>query len=126
MVCQKLFLSMSDVAETLNQDDEFRRLWQEIDQSLSQNVVSALYQSAMKGSVTAQTFWLKHHPPPGWCGHSDKQDTNEKQNFEDLSDEELLELAGTLGLDPPSEFENRTESTDDEKKSGDLSSDHSN
>jgi len=39
MVCQKLFLSMSDVAETLNQDDEFRRRWQEIDETLSQNVL---------------------------------------------------------------------------------------
>jgi hypothetical protein len=126
MVCQKLFLSMSDVAETLNQDDEFRRRWQEIDETLSQNVVSALYQSAMKGSVTAQTFWLKHHPPPGWCGNSNKQDDNEKQNFEDLSDEELLELAGTLGLDPPPEFESRTEPSSDEEKSNGISSDDSN
>lgn len=124
MVCQRLFLSMHDVAETLNHDEDFRQRWQEIDESLSQNVVSALYQSAMNGSVTAQTFWLKHHPPPGWCGHPSEQESEkEQQSFEALSDEELLELAGTLGLDPPPELADRDESPGDEEETDDLPQD---
>ena len=124
MACQKLLLSMHDVAETLNHDDDFRRRWQEIDQSLSQNVVSALYQSAMNGSVTAQTFWLKHHPPPGWCGNPSPLKTDEDQkSFEALTDDELVELAGTLGMDPPPELAEGTETPGDEEEPGDLPTD---
>ena len=47
-------------------DPDFQSRLTRSQQTLSQNVAAALYRSAMEGSVAAQTFYLRHLPPPEW------------------------------------------------------------
>lgn len=78
--------------QTLAEDTPFRGEVERLRDLLSQNVVAALYQSAMKGSVPAQTFWLRNHPPLDWKDAEDSADPETDSEFARLSDDEFLDL----------------------------------
>lgn len=63
---------------------------------LSQNVAAALYRKAMEGSVAAQTFYLRHLPPPEWPQPAASDDASPLQQ---LSDDELADLCRAHGID---------------------------
>ncbi|MBX3439647.1 MAG: hypothetical protein KF861_19315, partial [Planctomycetaceae bacterium] len=64
--CGQIGMSVLDVLATIEQDEAFRLRLEQVNVLLSQNVAAALYRSAMEGSVSAQTFFLKNQPPPNW------------------------------------------------------------
>lgn len=99
LACRQLGLPLSAFEEALQRDEKFRRRAGEIETALGQNVVAALYRSAMEGSVTAQTFWLKHRPPAGWKPE-DRERPADQEPLQRMTDHELIELARTLGVDP--------------------------
>jgi hypothetical protein len=57
--CEKLGVALEAVSVTLDADERFRKRINRIEQSLSENVKSALYRTAMKGNPSAQSQWLK-------------------------------------------------------------------
>ena len=85
--CYQLGLNLMMVAATIEADETFRNLLARVNQLLSQNVAAALYRSAMEGSVSAQTFFLKNKPPPEWP-HTAPDDPASEHH---LSDDELIE-----------------------------------
>lgn len=99
LACRQLGVAYRAFTLTLKQDPDFRRQIDEVNASLGQNVVAALYRSAMEGSVTAQTFWLKHRPPAEWSA-DEQERTVDQETLQRMTDEELLERARTMGVDP--------------------------
>lgn len=98
--CAQLGLSADDFHLWLA-DDFFREQLERSQHLLSRNVAAALYRSAMEGSVSAQTFYLKHLPPPEWPSTADTPVPAD--NLDTLPDDELLDRCRSLGLDlPPS------------------------
>ncbi len=97
--CLRLNVSFDRLYRTLEADPEFRRRWDELLEMLSQNVAAALYQTALKGNVTAQTFFLRSLPPRDWTAVSSAASPDD--DLSQLSDEELerriraLEPSGT-------------------------------
>ncbi|HWL08701.1 MAG TPA: hypothetical protein VNQ76_09860 [Planctomicrobium sp.] len=85
--CQQLGFDLSMVAATMEQNDQFRAILTRVQELLSQNVAAALYRSAMEGSVSAQTFYLKNRPPPEWPTQ-DEETTS--ASLESLTDDELI------------------------------------
>ncbi|MCH5374967.1 MAG: hypothetical protein JJ992_13405, partial [Planctomycetes bacterium] len=119
MACRKLHLLLTDANHTRRLDADFAQRWQQIEQALSQNVASALYSSAMKGTASAQTFYLKQQPPPGWDRDANREPLR-GDNFEECTDAELVELARTMGIDPTPEITGGNEPAGDEEISGSL------
>src|SRR5690606_12250978 len=64
--CQQLNVPIRALFRSQTEDVEFQERIEQTRVLLSQNVAAALYRSALEGNVTAQTFWLKACPPPGW------------------------------------------------------------
>ncbi|WP_437185714.1 hypothetical protein SH668x_002829 [Planctomicrobium sp. SH668] len=87
VACQQLGLSLVTVAQSLEANSQFRGLWERVNELLSQNVAAALYRSAMEGSVSAQTFYLKNKPPPEWPSESHSPTTL----ADEITDDELIE-----------------------------------
>ena len=85
--CTQLGISLASVAVTIDADDGFRMLLSRVNELLSQNVAAALYRSAMEGSVSAQTFYLKNRPPPEWPEAVPHHDADP---LDDLTDDELI------------------------------------
>jgi hypothetical protein len=96
--CQRLGLSLDALAAHWAEDEAFRQRVGHTRESLSQNVAAALYRTAMEGSVSAQTFYLKHLPPPEW---PQPNAGGEGDEFDRMSDEELLEFCRTHGIALP-------------------------
>ena len=113
LAAQKLAVDLEVIRETRHQDEEFARRWKAIEIELSENVAAALYQTALKGTASAQTFYLKQKPPPGWQG-ADQAEGGTRDEYEEMNDEELLEQSHARGIDPPPEIAGRTESSGDE------------
>ena len=90
--CQKVGVSITAVLITMDQSAAFRKRMDRVPDLLSQNVAASLYQAAMKGSVTAQTFYLKNLPPPEWVIEDDEAAAPEAQEFENLSLDQLRQL----------------------------------
>ena len=92
--CQQLGCSIHAVLRAIQEDDEFAKRIDQANRLLSQNVAAALYRSAMQGSVSAQTFYLKHRPPPDWPQSERKGEavSAPADGLDDLSDEELAKL----------------------------------
>lgn len=67
IACQEIGVPVAAVLNTLERDRVFPRQMAQVHVLLSQNVLAALYRSALKGSVPAQTLWLKNLPPPEWA-----------------------------------------------------------
>ncbi len=87
--CQKVGVSITAVLVTMDQSLAFRKRMDRVPDLLSQNVAASLYQAAMKGSVTAQTFYLKNLPPPEWVG---EEDECEPRDMKDLTLDQLKQL----------------------------------
>jgi len=85
--CGQLGLSLVTVADVIDRDESFRTLLARVNELLSQNVAAALYRSAMEGSVSAQTFYLKNRPPPEW---PEQADHPLSQPMNELTDDELI------------------------------------
>jgi hypothetical protein len=120
MACRKLDLLLSDANHTRRLNAEFAQRWKEIEQALSQNVASALYNSAIKGTASAQTFYLKQQPPPGWDREANKEPLH-GDNFEECTDAELVKLARKMGADPPPEITGGNEPPGDDEVTGGVS-----
>jgi hypothetical protein len=92
--CAKLRIPRETIRQALDADAALRTRVADVPTILSQNVLAALYQAAVEGNVTAMSFWLKTHPPPGWGDTRD--DAEQPVTFDDilkgLSDDELREL----------------------------------
>ncbi|MGE0378147.1 MAG: hypothetical protein AB7I48_22660 [Planctomycetaceae bacterium] len=99
--CGQLGVSVLDVLATIEQDDAFHRRLEQVNVLLSQNVAAALYRSAMEGSVSAQTFFLKNQPPPNW--QPDESDESADCPLDRMSDDELVAFCRASGIDWPSE-----------------------
>ncbi|MCA9076061.1 MAG: hypothetical protein KDA93_13620 [Planctomycetaceae bacterium] len=97
--CGKVGIAAVDVLRTIEHDEQFREQVDRANVMLSQNVAAALYRSAMEGSVSAQTFFLKNKPPPCWQAEDEAELTREY--LEELSDEEFVDLCRASGLEPP-------------------------
>lgn len=106
--CGKIGITAVDVLKTIDLDETFREQVDRVNLLLSQNVAAALYRSAMEGSVSAQTFFLKNKPPPDWQAEEDTELTREY--LEELSDEEFVDLCRASGLEPPIETPPGTDS----------------
>ncbi len=76
----------------MDQSATFRKRMDRVPDLLSQNVAASLYQAAMKGSVTAQTFYLKNLPPPEWDVEDDEAASPESGEFENLTVDQLRQL----------------------------------
>ncbi|MFV0442375.1 MAG: hypothetical protein ACK5Q5_02255 [Planctomycetaceae bacterium] len=87
--CLQLGLSIDQFQQWVC-DAEFRERLLHSQGVLSQNVAAALYRSAMEGSVSAQTFYLRHLPPPEWP-RLQEDEVSVSPDLAKLSDEELLE-----------------------------------
>ncbi len=85
--CQKLGISITALLVTMEQSPKFRTRATAVSDVLSQNVAAQLYQTAMKGSVTAQTFYLRNQPPPEWP--SEEEDVAASPDLATLSTAEL-------------------------------------
>lgn len=57
--CQNLSVPLDVLWATIDRDDRFVKRCHRILESLNENVRSAIYLSAMKGRVTAQSNWLR-------------------------------------------------------------------
>ncbi len=86
--CQQLAISLPLVAATLENEGTFISLLDRVNQLLSQNVAAALYRSAMEGSVSAQTFYLKNKPPPEWPEQTSHETSSTSD--ENLTNDELI------------------------------------
>lgn len=90
--CQKLGVSVTAVLVTMEQAPKFQQRATAVSDLLSQNVAAQLYQTAMKGSVTAQTFFLKNQPPPEWPSEDAEKGAMNSPAPLDISDERLINL----------------------------------
>ena len=101
--CQKLGISITALLVTMEQSPKFRTRATAVSDVLSQNVAAQLYQTAMKGSVTAQTFYLRNQPPPEWPTEEDEPPpppdlahltTAELETLDAAEEEELKAIKG--------------------------------
>jgi hypothetical protein len=90
VACHKLNLRLAAFWHTLEHDAQFAAELQRVWDTLSFNVVAALYRAAIEGNGPAQQFWLKHRPPPRWAVTAE---TNPADELDTLSDAELLDRA---------------------------------
>jgi hypothetical protein len=102
--CQQLGLSVFSLDRSLEESKDFARGVGTVYDTLSRNVLAALYRAAMEGNVSAQTFWLKCSPPAGW-ERAQKPTGTEAGANDELSDRELVDLARKMGIDVPPEIE---------------------
>ena len=102
---RELGVPVSLFLQAVIEDDEFRAEWEKVNTTLSQNVVAALYRSAMEGKVSAQTYWLKNNPPPGWVPETQEPLSSIDEFFDKLSEEELIDLARAMDINLPPEIE---------------------
>jgi hypothetical protein len=98
-ICVELGVPYSAVLLTLRECLEFRSDHDDAQMLLTENVAAALYRQAMKGSVPAMTLWLRNRPPFGWKDH--EQSEGAADDYERMSDAELLELARAEGVAIP-------------------------
>lgn len=105
--CERLGVSAVDVQATLERDDVFRERHALVERLLHQNVATALYRSAMKNNVSAQTSYLKNQPPP----HRKEREASaaDSSPYEHMSDDEFLAFCRASGISWPSEDEAGTD-----------------
>jgi hypothetical protein len=97
---------MLDQFREWSADPEFQARLTQSQAVLSQNVAAALYRSAMEGSVSAQTFYLKHLPPPEWPA-VEATAPDLPEHLTHLTNAELLELFRTrYAVDPTARLGN--------------------
>ena len=64
--CQHAGFGRSSFYRWLNKSDKNRQKYEEIIDSRTMVVEDSLFNSAVKGSVSAQIFWLKNRNPKRW------------------------------------------------------------
>lgn len=89
--CQSLNVSTDSYFRTIEEVPRFAAAVQRTYDVLAWNVAAALYQAAMKGNISAQTFWLKSRPPADWP-RVDRFDSADPALDPPLSDEQLAQL----------------------------------
>lgn len=89
LACKQMKIPLSVFWKALEHDADFAAQLQSVWDSLSYDVVAALYHSAIKGNAQAQQFWLKHRPPPRWMIASPESFLAD--DLESLTHDELLE-----------------------------------
>jgi hypothetical protein len=90
---------------TYESDPEFRSASDAIPPILHRNVAAALYRAALEGNVSAQTAWLRMWRPVGWDppAANERPDPRGPALLDDLSDDELRQLARVLDVPLPAE-----------------------
>lgn len=96
LICHRFGFSIDELERVSHEDKDFQQRWRRADEQLGLNIASALYQNAMRGSVPAQTFWLKNHPPPGWTEEMVNQLSPELEDLAKRDNEELIEILRSL------------------------------
>lgn len=119
VACQQLGLSLPAFWRTLEGDVAFATALQQLFDTLSHNVLAALYRAAMEGNVTAQQFWLRHRPARAWQAPAVSELTDDPADF---ADAELLERAFAEGADIPPEVASCLSATGRPEESRDLPS----
>jgi len=89
VACRELGLPVDALWHTLRSDADFDARVQQVYETLSHNVVSALYKAAIGGNVTAQRLWLQHRPADLWSLVSEEKAASHAH----LSDQELVDSA---------------------------------
>jgi len=97
--CRKLDLLPGDYAYTLRRDPFFAGLCAFSQLLLTGDVEMSVYATAMKGTAAAQALYLKFHPPPP------SENVMRGDNFEELTEAELFDLAKQMGVPVPPEWE---------------------
>jgi hypothetical protein len=100
--CRQLGLPVENFWHTLHRNASFAAALQQAFDTLSHNVLSVLYQTAMKGNVTAQQFWLKHRPALHWAIPTETAPDDEL--YDALSYAELVDQARQSRLDVDAEI----------------------
>lgn len=132
--CRKLGIAYASYLLTREQDPDFDRDVEIALSAIDQNVAMALYKSAMEGSVTAQTFWLKSRRPEGWDSPREPRQHNRTRSqpspetpqpvtdeeLANLSDRELIERARAEGVELPPEIARRLEQAYRQRRSPDV------
>lgn len=95
VVCGELGVEVDRFWTTCHCDDGFLAAVERAYDALSLNVVSALYRAAIKGSVPAQTFWLRQRKPPLWTPPVE----DDAARLAGMSDAELAEACRAEGVD---------------------------
>jgi hypothetical protein len=92
VACTQLGVMLTVVLDQFRTDNLFRQRFEEVQNLLSQNVAAALYRSAMEGSVSAQTFFLKNRPPQEWNLDADTQPAPAETTSDGLDELTITEL----------------------------------
>lgn len=95
VICGELGVEVDRFWTTCHCDDGFLAAVERAYDALSLNVVSALYRAAIKGSVPAQTFWLRQRKPPLWMPPVE----DDAARLAGMSDAELAEACRAEGVD---------------------------
>lgn len=91
--CQKLEITLDDVAMTFDVEPAFEARCRKIHEALDENVKAALYQSAMKGTVAAQTLWMRLAQTPATSKRSRGEEHVEPLSTAELRERLLREMA---------------------------------
>ena len=100
VVCQNLGLSITSYYRTVTENEAFAERVQQVHNTLMQNVLTVLYQEAMRANVAAQRQFLQ-------LSRSDSAQSPDETNDIDpgTSPHELADAYRAAGLDLPPELE---------------------
>jgi len=101
-ICAELGWSVERFWKTLDTDADFAEALQQLFDTLSWNVLTVLYQAAMKGQLSAQQFWLRQRPVSGW-GQTPETDPG-PDPYEQLNDDQLVDACRQAELDLAAEI----------------------
>jgi hypothetical protein len=96
--CQQVGLTVDAFWTTLEREPTFAEALERVFDSLSHNVLAALYQNAMKGHVTAQQFWLRNRPATLF--QADHADDSSELTAR-LTDDQLVDECRAAGVALP-------------------------
>lgn len=108
-ICGELGWPVDRFWHTLATDESFATALQQLFDTLSQNVLTTLYQTAMKGNVAAQQFWLRHRPVAGWMQGTGADSI--PNSYEQLNDDQLVDACRQAALNLPAEMAARLATT---------------
>ena len=95
--CAQLDILLANVIWTIEHDQHFAAMVEQVQELLSQNVAAALYRSAMEGSSSAQQFYLKNRPPAQWSPPVESEDPAlNDMNYDELIDRFQTETLALL------------------------------
>ncbi|HEX6985995.1 MAG TPA: hypothetical protein VF170_11495, partial [Planctomycetaceae bacterium] len=86
--CRSLRLDLRAFDRAADEDAEFRRRLRHARRQMTENVVSVVYQAAVKGTPAAQALWLRTFPPDAYADPSEPEPTAEPRDaFQELSED---------------------------------------